>query len=78
MEKRQQLFSSISLIIIMMLASSLCMYNLEHQAQPEVFKNAFSGIWWSMSTLLTIGYGDIYPITLGGRIIAVFIAFLGV
>ena len=78
MEKRQQLFSSISLIIIMMLASSLCMYNLEHEAQPEVFKNAFSGIWWSMSTLLTIGYGDIYPITLGGRIIAVFIAFLGV
>ncbi len=78
MEKRQQLFSSISLIIIMMLASSLCMYNLEHEAQPEVFKNAFSGIWWSMSTLLTIGYGDIYPITLGGRIIALVIAFLGV
>ena len=78
MEKRQQLFSSISLIVIMMLASSLCMYNLEHEAQPEVFKNAFSGIWWSMSTVLTIGYGDIYPITLGGRIISVFIAFLGV
>ena len=78
LEKRQQLFSSISLIMIMMLASSLCMYNLEHEAQPEVFKNAFSGIWWSMSTLLTVGYGDIYPITLAGRIMAILIAFLGV
>lgn len=78
MEKRQQLFSSISLIMIMMLASSLCMYNLEHEAQPEVFQNAFSGIWWSMSTLLTVGYGDIYPITLAGRIMAILIAFLGV
>jgi hypothetical protein len=46
-----------------MLASSLCMYSVEHDAQPEVFRNAFSGIWWSMSTLLTVGYGDIYPIT---------------
>ncbi|MBQ9155202.1 MAG: ion transporter [Eubacterium sp.] len=77
-EKRQQLFSSISLIMIMMLASSLCMYNLEHEAQPEVFANAFSGIWWSMSTLLTVGYGDIYPITLAGKIMAILIAFLGV
>lgn len=78
MEKRQQLFSSISLIIIMMLASSLCMYNLEHEAQPEVFKNAFSGIWWSASTLLTVGYGDIYPVTTMGRVFGIFITFLGV
>lgn len=78
LDKRQQLFSSISLIMIMMLASSLCMYNLEHEAQPEVFQNAFSGIWWSMSTLLTVGYGDIYPVTLAGRVMAILIAFLGV
>ena len=51
--KRQQLFSSVFTILILMLASSLCMYSLEHEAQPEVFTNAFSGIWWSASTLLT-------------------------
>ena len=61
-----------------MLASSLCMYSVEHDAQPEVFRNAFSGIWWSMSTLLTVGYGDIYPITTLGRIMAICIAYLGV
>lgn len=77
-EKRKQLFSSLFLIIILVLASSLAMYGAEHDAQPEAFENAFSGIWWSVSTLLTVGYGDIYPVTVVGRIIAIFIAFLGV
>lgn len=77
-EKRQQLISSVFIIVILMIASSLCMYGLEHEAQPEVFDNAFSGIWWSTSTLLTVGYGDIYPITTLGKIFGILISFLGV
>ncbi len=77
-EKKSQIFSSICMISVLMVASSLCMYSLEHEAQPEQFKNAFSGIWWSMSTLLTVGYGDIYPITTLGKLMAIVIAFLGV
>jgi voltage-gated potassium channel len=76
--KRQQLFSSVFIISVLMLAASLCMYSLEHEAQPEVFTNAFSGIWWAVSTLLTIGYGDIYPITDMGKLFSIFITFLGV
>lgn len=76
--KRGQLLSSISMVLILMVASSLCMYSLEHEVQPEAFENAFSGIWWSVSTLLTVGYGDIYPVTLAGKIMAIFISFLGV
>ncbi|MBQ9934262.1 MAG: ion transporter [Lachnospiraceae bacterium] len=76
--KKQQLISSVFIILILMLASSLCMYSLEHEAQPEVFSNAFSGIWWATSTLLTVGYGDIYPITTLGKIFGIFISFLGV
>lgn len=76
--KRQQLFSSVFILLVLMLASSLCMYSLEHEAQPQVFTNAFSGIWWSVSTLLTIGYGDIYPETTMGKIFSIFITFLGV
>ncbi|MBQ9562938.1 MAG: ion transporter [Lachnospiraceae bacterium] len=76
--KWHQLFSSICMILIMMLASSVCMYSLEHAAQPDVFKNAFSGIWWSVSAILTVGYGDIYPVTVGGEIMAIIISFLGV
>ena len=77
-EKRNQIISSVFIVVILMLASSLCMYSVEHDSQPEVFRNAFSGIWWSMSTLLTVGYGDIYPITTLGRIMAICIAYLGV
>lgn len=77
-EKRNQIISSVFIVMILMLASSLCMYSVEHEAQPEVFRNAFSGIWWSMSTLLTVGYGDIYPITTLGRVMAIGIAYLGV
>ena len=77
-EKKSQIFSSVCLILILMVASSLCMYSIEHEAQPEQFNNAFSGIWWSMSTLLTVGYGDIYPITVAGKLMAIIIAFLGV
>lgn len=77
-EKRNQIISSVFIVLILMLASSLCMYSVEHDAQPEVFRNAFSGVWWSMSTLLTVGYGDIYPVTTLGRIMAICIAYLGV
>ena len=76
--KKQQLLSSVFIILTLMLASSLCMYSLEHEAQPEVFQNAFSGIWWSASTLLTVGYGDIYPVTTLGRVFSIIITFLGV
>ena len=76
--KKQQLLSSVFIIVVLMLGSSLCMYSVEHEAQPEVFRNAFSGIWWSVSTLLTVGYGDIYPITTLGKALSTVITFLGV
>lgn len=76
--RKQQLMSSVFIISMLMLASSLCMYSIEHDAQPEVFTNAFSGIWWAASSLLTVGYGDIYPITTLGKVFGIFITFLGV
>ena len=77
-KKKQQLLSSVFIVLVLMIASSLCMYSVEHEAQPEVFNNAFSGIWWTVSTLLTVGYGDIYPITFLGRFLGIIITFLGV
>ena len=76
--KKQQLLSSVFIILTLMLASSLCMYSLEHEAQPDVFRNAFSGIWWSAATLFTVGYGDIYPVTTLGKVFSIAITFLGV
>ncbi len=77
-EKRNQIASSIFIIFVLMLASSLSMYSIEHPVQPQAFRNALSGIWWSMSAILTVGYGDIYPITTAGRILGILISFLGV
>lgn len=77
-EKKTQILSSLFMIFMLMISASLLMYGMEHDAQPEVFSNAFSGIWWAMSTVLTVGYGDIYPITTGGQIAAIIIAILGV
>lgn len=77
-EKWNQIASSLFIVFVLMLASSLCMYSVEHQAQPDKFTNALSGMWWSVSALLTVGYGDIYPITTLGKIMAVVISFLGV
>ncbi len=77
-EKRNQLISSLFIIWVLVLASSLCMYNAEHTAQPEVFKNALSGIWYSVATIFTVGYGDVYPVTLVGKIMGMCITFLGV
>ncbi|WP_026835421.1 ion transporter [Eubacterium xylanophilum] len=77
-EKKNQIISSMCMIAILLLASSMCMYSIEHEAQPENFKNAFSGLWWSVSTMLTVGYGDIYPVTIAGKFMAIVISFLGV
>ena len=77
-EKRNQLASSFFIIFVLMVSSSLCMYSAEHTVQPDAFQNALSGIWWSMSAVLTVGYGDIYPITTAGKIIGIVISFLGV
>ncbi len=76
--KARLLLSSVFVVLMLMVASSLCMYSVEHTAQPEVFDNALSGMWWAAATLLTVGYGDIYPITPMGQILGIIITMLGV
>ncbi len=77
-EKKNQLISSLFIIWILILASSMCMYSAEHAAQPEVFENALSGIWYSVATIFTVGYGDVYPVTFVGKMMGMCITFLGV
>lgn len=77
-DKRRELIGSLFFVALLMLVSSLLMYSVEHDAQPTVFRNAFSGLWWAVCTLTTVGYGDIYPITVLGRILGAFIALSGI
>ena len=76
--KKRELLCSIFFVLILMLVSSLLMYSAEHDTQPEVFRNAFSGLWWAVATLTTVGYGDICPVTVVGRVLGAIIAFAGI
>ena len=65
-------------VVILMIMASILMYSIEYDAQPDVFQNAFSGFWWAIATLTTVGYGDIYPVTVAGKILGACIALLGI
>lgn len=63
---------------IMVFTTGLGMYHLENRAQPEVFGSALDGLWWAVITLTTVGYGDAYPVTAIGRIVATVAMFAGI
>ncbi len=58
--------------------TSCGIYFFEYEAQPEVFSSIFHSLWWAIVTLTTVGYGDVYPITLGGKIFTFFVLIIGV
>lgn len=63
--------------LLLLLASSL-MYFVENPAQPDKFPNIIASAWWTIITLTTVGYGDVYPITVIGKILGGIIALLGI
>jgi len=62
---------------ILFYLAGMGIYYFEHQAQPEVFRSMFDGLWWSVATLTTVGYGDSYPITAGGKLFTFIILIIG-
>ena len=76
--KAREIFASLFFVLILLIVASLLIYYAEHDAQPHQFRNAFSGLWWAVATLTTVGYGDIYPITPIGRVLGAVIAILGI
>ena len=63
--------------VLLILASSL-LYFIEHDAQPDAFSSIPAAMWWGAITLTTVGYGDVYPVTILGKIVGAFIAILGI
>jgi len=76
--KGPQLLSSMFAVLLLMIIASLIVHAVEYEAQPDAFSNAFSGLWWAMATLTTVGYGDIYPVTVLGKLVGAIIALLGI
>jgi voltage-gated potassium channel len=76
--KKEEFILCLGIIIFLIMISSSLMYFAEHNAQPSKFSSIPSAMWWSVITLTSVGYGDVYPITSLGRLLASFIAILGV
>lgn len=74
---REDLLLALAATLIMLLVASFGIYQFENPVQPEKFSSVFESLWWALATLTTVGYGDIYPITLGGRIFTGFILMIG-
>lgn len=77
-KKREQLLITLSGLAILLLIASCLMYYAEHDHQPEKFSSIPATMWWAVATVTTVGYGDVYPITPIGRLIASVIAILGI
>ena len=75
--KREMLIFSF-IAIILLYISSVGIYYFENPVQPENFASLFDCMWWAISTMTTVGYGDIVPITVGGKIFTSFISFIGI
>ena len=62
---------------ILLYLSSIGIYYFEHAAQPDTFQSVFHSMWWAVATLTTVGYGDVYPITLGGKVFTFVVLMCG-
>ena len=63
--------------ILLLYFSAVGIYYFEHEAQPDKFSSVFHSMWWSVETLTTVGYGDIIPVTVGGKVFTLAILLIG-
>jgi len=77
-DKKQDMIATSSGAVVLLVISSSLMYFAENAAQPKVFSSIPAALWWGVTTLTTVGYGDIYPVTLLGKILAGLTAIVGV
>lgn len=69
------IFSVLTLILLYL--SAVGIYYFENEVQPDKFSSIVDSLWWSVATLTTVGYGDVYPVTTGGRLFTFFVLMIG-
>jgi voltage-gated potassium channel len=63
--------------IILLYLSAVGIYYFERAAQPEEFSSVLHSLWWAVTTLTTVGYGDMYPVTAGGKLFTFIVLMIG-
>ncbi len=74
---REELILFFCVACMLLFFSSVGIYYFENDAQPEAYSSVFQSMWWAIVTLTTVGYGDVYPITAGGRVFTFFVLMVG-
>lgn len=74
---KEEIFLFIFITLILIYFSAVGIYYFENEAQPEHFSSIFDSLWWAIITLTTVGYGDVYPITVGGKVFTFIILMIG-
>jgi voltage-gated potassium channel len=75
---REELVISLIAILILLYLAAFGIFHFEHAAQPDKYRSIFDALWWAIATITTVGYGDIYPITFGGRLFTFAVLVFGI
>lgn len=76
--KKEEVVTSLSFVLLLLLFASSLMYYTENGSEPDSFSSIPAAMWWGVATLTTVGYGDVYPVTMLGRMIGATVAVLGI
>ncbi len=65
------------MVILLLYLAAVGIYYFENEAQPEAFQSVLHSMWWAVATLTTVGYGDIFPVTAGGKLFTFIVLIVG-
>ena len=74
---REELVLYFFVTILLLFLAAVGIYHFEHDVQPDTFASVFHSLWWAVSTLTTVGYGDVYPVTAGGKVFTFIVLLIG-
>jgi len=77
-EKKAELGITLFVLLLLVVLASCLLYHVENPTQPDAFPSIPAAMWWAVATLTTVGYGDVYPVTILGKFFAAIIAILGI